>query len=215
MHGGGKELGDRPRQRDQEATGVEVMLAYHVELTPDDNDHAAGHRAQSLPMVVSFGARSRGCARVTASRCDRDGPGQHDCRRGTRFRPSDRAGTLVRLPMLTTLKIELYRAVQRSAGTRAPNWPVASVGSVNRWIACFGSIMRRGGAKSRQQWPRSARASRSTFRQPPDQPAETRRWPRGRPRHIASACARRRPRSRASRSSPAAARAPWRSGCGR
>ena len=92
------------------------MLAYHVELTPDDNDTLLV-TCPSVPMVASFGDD-----RESALRHARDAIETALASMiadGESIPPSDATGTLVRLPMLTTLKIELYRAVRAADITRA------------------------------------------------------------------------------------------------
>ncbi|AOO80026.1 type II toxin-antitoxin system HicB family antitoxin [Bosea vaviloviae] len=92
------------------------MLAYHVELTPDDNETLLV-LCPSLPMVASFGAtreeallHARDAIETALASMIAD---------GEIIPLADTAGTLVRLPMLTTLKVELYRALRESGMTRA------------------------------------------------------------------------------------------------
>jgi antitoxin HicB len=92
------------------------MLAYHVELTPDDNDTLLV-TCPSLPMVVSFGADREDALRHARDAIETALASM--IADGEDIPPSDPAGNLVRLPMLTTLKIELYRAVKAAGMTRA------------------------------------------------------------------------------------------------
>jgi len=92
------------------------MLAYHVELTPDDNDTLLV-TCPSLPMVASFGEtqedallHAKDAIETALASMISD---------GEEIPPADREGMLVRLPMLTTLKIEMYRALRSAGITRA------------------------------------------------------------------------------------------------
>jgi len=92
------------------------MLAYRVELTPDDNETLLV-LCPSLPMVATFGdtrdaallhardAIETALASIIAD--SEDVP------------PADTEGTLVRLPMLTTLKVALYKTLREAGITRA------------------------------------------------------------------------------------------------
>lgn len=92
------------------------MLAYRVELTPDDNETLLV-LCPSLPMVATFGdtrdaallhardAIETALASIIAD--SEDVP------------PADTEGTLVRLPMLTTLKVALYQTLREAGITRA------------------------------------------------------------------------------------------------
>jgi len=92
------------------------MLAYHVELTPDDNETLLV-LCPSLPMVATFGetreaalAHARDAIETALASMIADAED---------IPPADSAGTLVRLPMLTTLKVALYRALREAGITRA------------------------------------------------------------------------------------------------
>lgn len=105
------------------------MLAYHVELTPDDNGTLLV-LCPSLPMVASFGetredalSHARDAIETALASLIADAED---------IPPADRAGTLVRMPLLTTLKVELYRALREAGITRAElarrlNWKRESV----------------------------------------------------------------------------------------
>ena len=92
------------------------MLAYHVELTPDDNDTLMV-RCPSLPMVVSFGDTADGA--LTQARNAIETALASMIADGETIPPADSEGTLVRLPLLTTLKVALYREMQRAGVSRA------------------------------------------------------------------------------------------------
>jgi len=85
-------------------------------MTPDDNDTLM-ILCPSLPMVASFGTthdealvQARDAIETALASMIGD---------GEIIPPGDTAGTLVRLPMLTTLKVELYRALREAGLTRA------------------------------------------------------------------------------------------------
>jgi antitoxin HicB len=93
-----------------------MMLAYHVELTPDDNDTLLA-LCPSLPMVATYGetrdealSHARDAIETALASMIAD---------SEEIPVADTAGTLVRLPMLTTLKVELYRALREAGITRA------------------------------------------------------------------------------------------------
>lgn len=105
------------------------MLTYHVELTPDDNDTLLV-LCPSLPMVASFGETREEALRHAKDAIETAlGSMIADAEE---IPPSDRSGTLVRMPLLTTLKVELYRALREAGITRAElarrlNWKRESV----------------------------------------------------------------------------------------
>ena len=92
------------------------MLTYHVELEQDDNA-TLFVSCPSLPMVASFGENredallhARDAIQTALASMIAD---------GEEIPPADNAGTLVRLPLLTTFKVELYRALREAGITRA------------------------------------------------------------------------------------------------
>ena len=105
------------------------MLTYHVELTPDDNDTLLV-LCPTLPMVATFG-ETRETALHHAADAIETALGSMIAD-GEEIPPPDRTGTLVRMPLLTTLKVELYRALREAGITRAElarrlNWKRESV----------------------------------------------------------------------------------------
>lgn len=92
------------------------MLAYHVELEPDDNGTLLV-LCPSLPMVATFG-ETREAALQHAKEAIETAVGSM-ISDGEDIPPPDRSGILVRMPLLTTLKVELYRAVREAGITRA------------------------------------------------------------------------------------------------
>jgi antitoxin HicB len=105
------------------------MLAYHVELTPDDNDTLLV-LCPSLPMVASFGGTREDALHHAKDAIETALASMISD--AEEIPPSDRSGTLVRMPLLTTLKVELYRALRQAGITRAElarrlNWKRESV----------------------------------------------------------------------------------------
>lgn len=136
------------------------MLAYRVELTPDDNETLLV-LCPSLPMVATFG-ETRDAALLHARDAIETALASMIAD-GEDVPPADPDGTLVRLPMLTTLKVALYQALREVGITRAElarrlGW------KRNRWTASSGSTMPRGWSRSRPPWLPSARPSRSRCR---------------------------------------------------
>lgn len=92
------------------------MLAYRVELTPDDNETLLV-LCPSLPMVATFG-ETRDAALLHARDAIETALASMIAD-GEDVPPADPDGTLVRLPMLTTLKVALYQALREVGITRA------------------------------------------------------------------------------------------------
>ena len=98
------------------------MLVYRIELTPDDNDTFLV-TCPSLPIVVTFGETEQDAAHhavdaietALAAMMDNgdDIPDPYDPAR----EPSD--GVLVRVPLLTSLKVLLYVGCRAAGVTRA------------------------------------------------------------------------------------------------
>jgi antitoxin HicB len=92
------------------------MLAYRIEITPDDNGTLLV-LCPSLPMVATFGE-----TRAEALRQARDAIQTALASMiadGEALPAGDSEGTLVSLPALTTLKVALYRGLQEAGITRA------------------------------------------------------------------------------------------------
>lgn len=92
------------------------MLAYRVELTSDDNETLLV-LCPSLPMVATFG-ETRDAALLHARDAIETALASMIAD-GEDIPAADTDGTLVRLPMLTTLKVALYRALREAGITRA------------------------------------------------------------------------------------------------
>jgi len=113
-----------------------MTLAYRVKLQEDDNGTLLV-TCRALPEVTTFGddeaaAMARARDAIEEALAARIGDGQD-------IPKSDAKGPhLVRLPALTTLKVELYRQL-RLAGLRGPNWPGGCIGIANPWIGCKNS----------------------------------------------------------------------------
>jgi len=94
-----------------------MMLAYRVELTADDNDTFLV-TCPDLPVVVTFGETEAEAVRQAVDAIEvalasmiadsEEIP-----------RPSDGPGQFVALPLMTTLKLNLYWALRESGLTRA------------------------------------------------------------------------------------------------
>lgn len=92
------------------------MLAYRIKLTPDDNGTLLV-TCPALPEVTTFGED-----RASAMRHAVDAIEEALAARialGDAIPDGNGRGPLVRLPALTTLKVELYRQLQRARITRA------------------------------------------------------------------------------------------------
>ena len=94
-----------------------MMLAYRVELIADDNDTFLV-RCPDLPIVATFGETEAEAVRqavdaVEVALASMIADGEEIPR------PSDGPGSLVALPLMTTLKLNLYWALRESGLTRA------------------------------------------------------------------------------------------------
>jgi antitoxin HicB len=116
MHGGRKELGEGGEQ-DTQGFRPEMTLAYRVKLQEDDNGTLLV-TCRVLPEVTTFGddetaAMARARDVIEEALAARIGDGQD-------IPKSDTKGPhLVRLPALTTLKVELYCQLRLAGTTRA------------------------------------------------------------------------------------------------
>lgn len=94
-----------------------MMLAYRVELTADDNGTFLV-RCPDLPIVVTFGeteadASLQAVDAIETALASMIADGEEIPR------PRDGAGPLIALPLMTTLKLNLYWALRESGLTRA------------------------------------------------------------------------------------------------
>ena len=93
------------------------MLAYEIELTPDDNDTLLVTCPQ-LPLVLTFGTDAEDAAAHAVDAIETALASMIDDGEDIP-RPQPAGGTSVRLPLMTTLKVELYWAVREAGITRA------------------------------------------------------------------------------------------------
>lgn len=97
------------------------MLAYRIELTPDDNDTWLV-TCPDLPGVVTFGttreeAAAQAVDAIESLLASRIGRGE-DIPSGAPALSSE-GDVVVRLPALTALKVALYQALRRAGMTRS------------------------------------------------------------------------------------------------
>ncbi|MDC7789276.1 type II toxin-antitoxin system HicB family antitoxin [Rhodoplanes sp. TEM] len=93
------------------------MLAYRIELTPDDNGTVLVSCPQ-LPIVATFGdteeeARRHAVDAIETALASMIGDNENIPA------PDDATGPTVRLPMMTSLKVHLYWALRAAGITRA------------------------------------------------------------------------------------------------
>lgn len=93
------------------------MLAYRIELTPDDNDTLLV-TCPDLPIVVTFGATPEDAMRHAVGAIEEALASMIDDGEDIPA-PTDGEGPWVELPTLTALKLNLYWSLQQSGITRA------------------------------------------------------------------------------------------------
>jgi antitoxin HicB len=93
-----------------------MTLSYHVEITPDDNDTFLV-TCPAIPMVITFGETKEAALHhaVDAIETALDSMISHN----EDIPPPDQSGALVKMPLLTTLKVSLYQALRAAGITRA------------------------------------------------------------------------------------------------
>jgi antitoxin HicB len=94
-----------------------MTLEYRIELTPDDNDTLLVTCPQ-LPMVVTFGANETEALHHAIDAIETALGSMIEHGEDIPF-PDGSAGFLVRLPLLVSLKVELYWALRSAGITRA------------------------------------------------------------------------------------------------
>ena len=92
------------------------MLAYPIELAPDDNDTLLV-TCPLLPMVITFGETEAEARAHAADAIETALASMIDDREDIPIPPPDPRA--VRLPLLTSLKVQLYCALRTSGITRA------------------------------------------------------------------------------------------------
>ena len=93
------------------------MLPYEIDLTPDDNGTLLV-TCPGLPLVLTFGTDPEDAVAHAADAIETALASMIDA--GEEIpRPSSTGGTPVRLPLMTTLKVELYWALREAGITRA------------------------------------------------------------------------------------------------
>ena len=107
-------IGNQAGERHQETTRVEVMLKYRIELTPDDNDTFLV-TCPALPIVATFGETEEDARHHAVDAIETALASMIDD--GEDIPPSDNEGIAV--PLLTTLKAQLYQALRAEGITRA------------------------------------------------------------------------------------------------
>jgi len=93
------------------------MLSYRIELVPDDNGTLLV-TCPDLPIVASFGENEREAIAHAVDAIETALASMIDDGEDIR-RPSEGAGPHVVLPMLTTLKVNLYWTLREAGITRA------------------------------------------------------------------------------------------------
>lgn len=97
--------------------GVEVMLEYRIELTPDDNGTFLVACPQ-LPIVATFGESEESARQHAVDAMETALASMIEDGEDIPY-PDDAAGIRVRLPLLTAFKVHLYWALRETGITRA------------------------------------------------------------------------------------------------